>query len=163
MNALDGLSVMGKWSPQVILEQYIKGLLMEEKYYARIRGKESDRPDIRVWYDTQEEVFLLPKKTYFSDLQQGSNQALTITQKQWEQRLAEDGLILSVKRGKQNRRSFEVNLKKGNALKQAALKIPLSALSNEFRTDTVVTTAIKRMEEDPTKLRLRAKPLSADK
>jgi len=162
-NALDGLLARYKLSPQVILEQYIKGLLTEEKHYARIRGKESDRPDIRVWYDTQEEVFLLPKKTYFSDLQQRSIQALTITKWQWEDQLADGGLILSVKRGNQNRRSFEVNLKKGNAPRQAALKVPLSALSNEFRTDTVVTTAIKRMEEDPTKLRSRAKPLSAGK
>ena len=117
---------LGAYQPRNILEGYILDLL-EKGQCARIRGKESDDKNIRVWYDPDKDIFLIPSKDYFDRLKNPGS----ISKRDFENALVNASILCTVQRKNQARRTFETVVRKGGS-KLSVLKINASALSAKF-------------------------------
>lgn len=138
------------WSASIYLKKYLAEEIRNGNC-ARIRGERSDSERITVWYDPQKQVLLLPSKTYFENLCSYIEEP-QVTKRIFEQKLTEEGLLLTVKRGGQIRRTFEVKIRVGGG-SDSVLKIPLEKLGEGFRKDTRVQKVLQQLYADDTPLR----------
>lgn len=124
---------LGYYTAKEILEEYILNLLKKGQY-ARIRGKNSDNSNTRIWYDPEDVgekgCFLILSKNYFDSLK-AYLPMVNISKRDFEKQLANTGILYTVTRGNQQRRTFEVVVKKGRD-KWSVLKINADALSDQF-------------------------------
>lgn len=124
---------LGIQSATGILEKYLLNLL-EKGQCARIRGEGSDSSSIRVWYDPkgagERGIFLIPSKNYFNNVKD-YYPTRNINKSEFETSLADMGVLDTLSRKKQKRRTFEAVVQKGGR-KQSVLKINADALSDRF-------------------------------
>lgn len=138
------------WSASIPLEKYLAKEIRDGNC-ARIRGERSDSEGITVWYDPQKQVFLLPVKTYFNGLCSYIEES-QITRRLYEQKLAEEGALLTANRENQKRRTFEVKVQRG-ASSILVLKIPLSQFWEDFRADREIKRVLQKLHQEHTPLR----------
>ena len=138
------------WSASIPLEKYLAKEIRDGNC-ARIRGEGSDSERVTVWYDPQKQVFLLPAKTYFDGLHSYVEEP-QITRRLYEQKLAEEGALLTANRENQKRRTFEVKVQRG-ASSILVLKIPLSQFWEDFRADREIKRVLQKLHQEHTPLR----------
>ena len=132
--------------PQDVIEQYILSLL-ETGRCARIRGKGSG--NACCWYDPRQKMFLIPAKTYFSDLKKDFLTA-EANKRDFETELVRANALCVVQREKQKRRTLEVVVQKGGG-KMSVLKINAASLSGQFSENAHKQLA--KIERDQTSYR----------
>lgn len=127
--------------PKAILAEYILSLL-EAGQCARIRGKDSENSNIRVWYDPKEGgVFLISSKDYFDRMKIFTD----ISKKDFENALVDEGVLCTAQRENQRRRTFEIVVQKGGG-KLSVLKIHAAKLSDHFSKSA--RTLLESIAED---------------
>jgi len=131
-----------------VLERYLLKL-MKENQYARIRGMDSSKDSIKVWYDPKEKTLLLPAKSYFDDLKD-SFQIGDVSKNDFEEELVQADILRTVQRKKQIRRTFEIKVKKDTE-RMSVLKINVASLSDQFHQDA--REFLEQMEKEETPYR----------
>lgn len=138
------------WSASSYLKEYIADEI-KAGHCARIRGTKSNDESTTLWYDPKNQVFLLPASLYFEHLlpyiQEGQ-----ITRRVFEKKLVGEGTLLTVKRGTQLRRTFEVKTQVGEA-SILVLRIPLARFWEAFREEPQILNRIRRWHQESTPLR----------
>ena len=135
-----------------ILERYLSRIFAAGRC-ARLRGQGSGGVEVCLWYDPREHTLLLPSKTYFDQLCSLIPGEAPCTKRLWETRMEQAGLLKTVSRKGQLRRTFEVCTREKDAGKVSVLKVPLDALSQHFLQTETVQQALARMDADPTPYR----------
>lgn len=138
-------SQLGAHLPQNLLEDYILDLLKKEQC-ARIRGENSNCDHIRVWYDDRDSTFLICSKSYFDKL----NSPVDLSKRDFENALVNAGILCTVQRKDQVRRTFEIVVQKGRG-KVSVLKIKAGSLSDKFSENA--RKHLEQMKKDKTSYR----------
>lgn len=136
---------------RAVLETYLTKLITEKRC-ARLRGKGSDRETVCLWYDPREQMFLL-KNSYFPELEKLFTEDQKLTKRNWELLMEKAGVIETVQRKEQIRRSFEVQTGKGKTKRTSVLKIRAKILSPKFFDRKDVQIALRQMRRDETPYR----------
>lgn len=129
-----------------ILESYVL-MQIKEKRCARIRGIDSDKSSIKIWYDPRQDILLLPSKSYFDDLK-ASFQITDMGKNDFELELVQAGILCSSLRKNQNRRTYEVRVGKGEG-RISVLKIKMDHFSPQFSKESCGFLAKMKNERTP--------------
>lgn len=143
------------WASEV-LEKYIANVIQRGRC-ARIVGEGSDQPNICLWYDPREELFLLPSKTYYAALQP-MLAGRAVTKEIFERRLVDERTIHIARRKNQDRRTFEIKVVQG-AARRSVLKVNLQNFSEKFFADQKIQQQLQLMSSDGTSYRTRSNPM----
>jgi len=144
------------WSAASVLEHYVTRAILDGRC-ARIRGERSDRPEICVWYDPRDNHFLLPSASYFEAVKPFLV-AQSVTKRNFEQKLVDEGTLITAYRGSQARRTFEVKVGAGSP-KLSVLKVRGAVFSKKFFSSAKVRAKLETMQAEDSSFRTKAIPL----
>lgn len=144
-----------RWASGV-LEEYVANAVLSGRC-ARVVGKGSDQPDICLWYDPRDQLFLLPNKTYYAALQP-MLAGRAVTKEIFERRLVDERTIQIARRKNQDRRTFEIKVVQG-AARRSVLKVNLQNFSEKFFADQKIQQQLQLMSSDGTSYRTRSNPV----
>ena len=134
-----------------VLEDYIFNCL-KSGCCARIRGVDSEKDIIHIWYDPREKIFLFPTEKYFKNIK-STCPTLDISKSQFEEMLNQAKILSTAQRQNQVRKTFDVVVRKGPGpqRRMSVLKIYAERLSEHFLKKA--HDFLEQMEKDATSYR----------
>lgn len=134
-----------------VLEDYILHCLKAGRC-SRIRGVDSEKDNIHIWYDPREKIFLFPNEKYFENLK-STCPTLDISKSQFEEMLNQAKILSTAQRQNQVRKTFDVVVRKGPGpqRRMSVLKIYAERLSEHFLKKA--HDFLEQMEKDATSYR----------